>query len=159
MFGSENMKIVKPEERRAYVPSDVMSLAQYVEFKRKFNERLAAENVKIEAFNVKAKANSQPLKPELEPYPMETVLMICDKQFILTRIDLRRILFPRGIFNCPVELVDDWYLRANGAQVYTHPTLSPLKDEPIKAPAFESPFKNLAASKRGKAKDAANSEG
>ena len=125
MFGSENIKVVTPEERRAYVPSDVMSLASYTAFKQKLHV-------------------SQPPVPELEAYPLETVLMICDKQFIVTRPDFKRIIIPRGVFECPVELSDDWYIRANGVQVYVHPVTAPLQTPEAPKPAkVKNGLKNL----------------
>jgi hypothetical protein len=140
MFGGETTHVVKPEDRRAFIPSDVMSLSQYIEFKRKFNERLPAENKKIEAKNVKAKEYSQPFTPKLDAYPLETVTMISESTFIVTLVDYKRVVIPRGIFECPVELADHWYLAAHKVQAFVHPNAAPKTEEPKQ----ESPLKKLA---------------
>ena len=143
MSGFETIKIVNPEERRAYVPSDVMSLASYAAFKAQFNARLDVENAKIQARNARLHSSQRP-EPELEAYPLETVLMICDKQFIVTRQDFKRVVIPRGVFECPVELSDDWYIRANGVQVYVHPVAAPIKSvEETKPAKSKNGLKNL----------------
>ncbi len=121
MFGSETVHNVDPKERSAFVPSDVMSLIQYQEFKQKFNDRLEIENAKIRAKNV-ALHESQPKIPELVALPMNTVTMISPKQCIIIRADYKRVLCPRGIFECPIELSDDWYLAANGVKLYNRPS-------------------------------------
>ena len=154
MFGSETVKVVQPTERRAVVPSDVMSLAKYIEFKRQFNERVLGENVKIQARNVKLANVFQPTIPELVPYPMDTVLMIGARAFIMTREDGKRVLIPAGVFHCPVELSDDWYMIANGVKAYVHPELAPVASAEAEAETGQSvgepkaaPLKNLAKKK------------
>lgn len=141
MFGGSNITTIKPDERRQHVPSDVLSLAQYADFKKRHNDSVPEENERIKVENARLKAHNQPLKPELEPHPLDTVLMISERAFIMTRPDFKRILIPRGIFNCPVELANDWYIRANGVIAYVHPDRAPVEEKPIK----NSPLKNISS--------------
>jgi hypothetical protein len=142
----ETARVVLPENRAAFIPSDVMSLAQYIDFKRKFNERVPGENAKIETKNVKLAANSQPLIPKLELFPMETVLVMSEKKpFIVTMEGFRRVTIPSGVFNCPIELIDHWYVVAHGVKAYVNP-VAPL---PVIEPEKEasSALKNIVTKK------------
>ena len=154
MSDLQTIKTINPEERRSYVPSDVMSLHAYKEWKVKFNENLPRENSKIKARNAKLHETQKP-ELELEPFPMETVTMMCAKQFIIIRPDYKRVLFPAGIFECPVELADDWYLIANGAKTYNNPVTAPIATpkELTEAETMveDVPIKNPIAVKRVRA--------
>ena len=152
MFGSETVKTLAPEDRKAYIPTDVMSLPQYLDFKRKFNAQVPAENKRIANKNAKLHISQPPL-PELELFPMDTVLMISEKAFIVTLDGFRRVSIPKGVFNCPVELSEHWYFSANGAKVYVHPA-APVLAEPVLAeissetPKETSSLKNLVKAKK-----------
>jgi len=151
MSDFQTIKTLPLEDRRAYVPSDVMSLAQYKTWKIKFNEDLPRENAKIQARNAKLHESQKP-EVELDPFPMETVTMMCAKQFIIIRQDYKRILFPAGIFECPIELSLDWYLLANGAKAYNNAVTNPIaktKELTEAETAVEDvPVKNPVAAKR-----------
>ena len=151
MSDFQTIRTVPLEDRRAYVPSDVMSLAQYKTWKVKFNEDLPRENAKIQARNAKLHESQKP-EIEAELFPMETVTMMAPKQFIIIRQDYKRILFPAGIFECPIELADDWYLLANNATKYANAVTNPIakpKDLTEAETAIEDvPVKNPVAAKR-----------
>src|SRR5271157_5463453 len=125
MSNFQTIKTVANEDRRAYVPSDVMSLAQYKVWKEKFNADLPRENAKIRARNAKLHESQKP-EIELDPFSMKTITMMAPKQFIVIRQDYKRILFPAGIFECPEDLASDWYLLANGAKAYNNAITNPI---------------------------------
>jgi len=151
MSDFQTIKTVPLEDRRAYVPSDVMSLAQYKLWKEAFNENLPRENAKIRARNAKLHESQKP-EVELDPFPMGTITMMAPKQFIIIRQDYKRILFPAGIFECPEELASDWYLLANGAKAYnnavTNPIAKPKELTEAETAIEDVPVKNPVAAKR-----------
>lgn len=151
MFGTE-VKVVQPDDRRAYIPSDVMDLATYIAFKAKFNANLDRENGRIKLRNG-ALHESQPKIPELRAYPTDVVLMISPKSFIITLPDFKRVVIPIGVFNCPVELAEHWYMESNGGKAYEHPAspvlAAPAAPEVAKEAPASSPIKNLAGKNKG----------
>jgi len=151
MSDFQTIRTVPLEDRRAYVPSDVMSLAQYKLWKETFNENLPRENAKIRARNAKLHESQKP-EVELDPFPMGTITMMAPKQFIIIRQDYKRILFPAGIFECPEDLALDWYLLANGAKAYnnavTNPIAKPKELTEAETAVEDVPVKNPVAAKR-----------
>ena len=143
-YGS-NVTEVKPEDRRAYVPSDMLTLHTYTLFKEQFNANLPKLKAKIEDFNTKAAKVEQPQQKVPEAYPMETITMLSPKSFVITLPDYKRIHIPKGIIEVPIELSDHWYLEANGVEKY--------KSAPVEIPKEVSPSgdkKSGPPFKRGK---------
>ena len=122
------IKTVEPSARMMHIPSDTLSLAAYAEFKTKFNAELSKKNARIKAANAKLHESQKP-ENELEPFPMETIPMISERIFIITMEGFRRIVIPKGIFNCPVELADHWYIEANGVTRFKSPDMPQLVKE------------------------------
>jgi len=141
-FGS-NIKEVKSEDRRPYVPSDMMNLQTYTEFKVQFNARLDKEKAKVIALNIERAKYQQHEEPVPEAYPMETVTMLSPKSFVITLHDYKRIHIPIGILQVPIELSDHWYMEANGVKKY-NPSVPEIPKELAPANPSEvqkNPFK------------------
>jgi len=117
MFEND-IKKVDPKERNIFIPSDSMSLHDYTAFKKIFNAKLDVENAKIVAFNENAAKYNQQLKPELVEYPLDTVTVLSPKVFVIVLVDYKKVVIPRGILELPMELVDHWYVKAQGVKPY-----------------------------------------
>jgi hypothetical protein len=115
-----NVTTVAPNERKLHIAADVLSLAAYEAFKIKFNSDLPKNNARIEYAN-KGLGEGQKPTPLLVSMPTETVPMISIRDFIVTLDGYRRVHIPKGIFYCPIELVDHWYLDANGVKKFENP--------------------------------------
>jgi hypothetical protein len=112
------MRVIPLEERRQYIPSDVMGIVAYMAYRRQRNLAAPAENEKIKTYNESAAKYGHPLRYEIVVLPEETALMISDKTFIITLQDYTRVSIPRGIFECPVDLADHWYMKNHGVKKY-----------------------------------------
>jgi hypothetical protein len=126
MFDNE-IKQVPLHERNVFVPSDAMSLYDYISFKKRFNEQLPVENARIEAHNRKAIKYNQKLEELKESYAFGTCTVLSPKIFVITLADYKKVVIPKGIFELPLEFLDHWYIKLNGVKEYKNP----VQVEPI----------------------------
>lgn len=91
-----------------------------------------------------APLNSLPQTPQEAAKGHQTVTVEFEKQVLFTVSHGHKVLYTKGVHEVPREWAGHWYLRANGARVYSKPIY--LGQEPA-APAAKTPKKAASAKK------------